>query len=70
MGFQEGRINLNWNYMLTIHQKIYECKQVVLPLMLAVVANPPDAGYCLQTGSARAGGDLLTATFGTHFGFF
>ena len=38
--------------------------------MFAIVANPPDAGYCLQTSTAGAGGDLLTATFGTHFGFF
>ena len=35
--------------------------------MLAVVTNPPDAGYCLETGAAGTGGNFLTAAFGAFF---
>jgi len=37
--------------------------------MFAVVANPPDAGNCLQTGTAGAGRNLITATLGAFFRF-
>jgi hypothetical protein len=39
----------------------------MLPLMFAVVTNPPDAGYRLETGAAGAGGNLLAATFRAFF---
>jgi hypothetical protein len=37
--------------------------------MFAIVADPPDSGNCLQTGTAGTGGDLFAATFGTFFRF-
>ena len=32
--------------------------------MFAVITNPPDSGYCLETGTTGAGGDLLAAALG------
>ena len=32
--------------------------------MLTVITGPPDTGYRLETGTARAGGNVLTTTFG------
>ena len=38
--------------------------------MLTVVTNPPDAWYCLETGTAGTGGNFLTTTFGAYLRLF